>query len=202
MAGMSASRWMDSSAKIGSGLRSVIQALSSIRSLGMGCSTMTTPCSASQWISSSAFSRSVQPWFASTASGRSVISRIVRIISSSFSRPTLTFRILKRSAHSRVFSRTTSGVSMPMVKVVSGALAGSSPQSRNHGWPISLPTKSCKAMSTAALAAVSPGERLSTYARMSSSWNGSENRPKSTFSRNEQTLSTVWPRYGGIEASP
>ena len=33
---------------MGSGLRSVIQALSSRRSLGIGCSTMTTPCSCNQ----------------------------------------------------------------------------------------------------------------------------------------------------------
>ena len=83
---------------------------------------------------------------------------------------------------------------MPMVKLVDGALPGSRPQMRNHGWPRSLPTRSCRAISTAALAALSPGERESTYARMSSSWKGSLNWPRSTFCRKAHTLSTLCPR--------
>ena len=153
----------------------MIQALSSSLSFGIGCSTITMPFSFSQWISSRAFSLSFHPWFASTARGRSVTSRMVLIISLSLSSPTFTFSMLNLSAHSRVFSRTISGVSMPIVKVVSGAFDGSSPQILHHGWPISLPTRSCRAMSMAALAAPSPGDRLSTYARMVSSWKGSLN---------------------------
>ena len=42
------------------------------------------------------------------------------------------------------------------------SLAGSSPQMRCHGAPSNLPTRSCKAMSTAALAAVSRGDSPST----------------------------------------
>ena len=191
---MSARRWMASSAKIGSGLRSVIQALSSSLSFGIGCSTITMPFSLSQYISSNDMDLSFQPWLASTAIGRSVISRMVLIISLSLSRPTLTFRILKRSAHSRVFSRTTSGVSMPIVNVVSGALDGSRPQILYQGAPRSLPTRSCRAMSTAALAALSPGDNESTYPNMSSRQNGSLNLVRSTFRRNAVTVSTLCPR--------
>ena len=85
-----------------------------------------------------------------------MISRMVSIISLSLSSPTLTLRILNCSAHSLVFSRTTSAVSIPIVKVVLGALAALSPQILYHGWPINCPTRSCSAMSTAAFAAVSP----------------------------------------------
>ena len=142
MDGISARRWMASSAKIGRGLRSVIHALSSIFSLAIGCSTITTPFSLSQKISSRASSLSFQPWFASTARGRSVTSRMVLIISLSLSNPTLTFSILNLSAHSRVFSLTTSGVSIPIVNVVDGAFAASSPQSLHQGTPRSFPTRS------------------------------------------------------------
>ena len=78
---MSLRRWMLSSAKMGRGLRSVSQAMSSSCALGMGCSTITMPCSLSQKISSRALERSFQPWLASTASGTSVTLRMVRIIS-------------------------------------------------------------------------------------------------------------------------
>ena len=194
MAGMSRSLWIASSAKIGRGLLSVIQALSSILSLAIGCSTITTPCSLSQKISSRASSLSFQPWLASTAIGRSVISRIVSIICLSLSSPTLTFRMLNLSAHSLVFSLTTSGVSMPIVKVVSGVFRASRPQILYHGMPISLPTRSCRAMSTAAFAAVSPSESESMCVRISSMRNGSSNMPRSTLPRNAETLSTVCPR--------
>ena len=194
MEGISLSLWMASSAKMGTGLRSVSHALSSRRSFGIGCSTMTTPCSFSQKISSKAFSLSFQPWFASTATGRSVTSRMARIICSSLSKPTFTLRILNLSAHSVVFSRTTSGASMPIVKVVLGALPGFSPQILYQGSPISLPTRSCSAMSTAALAAVSPSPMPSTYVRISSVWKGSLNCSKFTFWRNFVTVSTLCPR--------
>ena len=46
--GMSRRRWVLSSAKMGRGERSVSQALSSNWPTGSGCSTITTPCEASQ----------------------------------------------------------------------------------------------------------------------------------------------------------
>ena len=52
------------------------------------------------------------------AIGRSVTERIVSIISLSLSLPSFTINILNRSAHSFVLARTTSGVSIPIVKVV------------------------------------------------------------------------------------
>ena len=101
---------------IGIGLRSVSHAKSSSgASFGNGCSTNRTPFSFSQTISSSAFWRSFHPWFASAVSGLSVTERIVSIISRSLSRPSFTFSTLN-SAASRTFWRTTSGVSMPIVK--------------------------------------------------------------------------------------
>ena len=174
-AATSLSRWIDSSAKTGRGLRSVTQAIASSCSLGIGCSIMTIPFSWSQWIMSSACCLSFQPWLASMAMGRSVTERMVSIISLSLSRPNFTLRMLKRSAHSRVFWRTTSGVSIPMVKVVDGVFFGSSPQMRYQGAPNSLPTKSCSAMSTAAFAAALPVDKESIWLRISSNWKGSGN---------------------------
>ncbi len=109
---------------MGIGLRSVIHARSSTRSFASGCSTYRNPRSFSQPIMSRACWRSVQPWFASPVSGLSVTERMASTITLSVSRPSLIFRTLN-SAASRVFCRTTSGVSMPMVNVVTGALAGS-----------------------------------------------------------------------------
>ena len=83
---------------------------------------------------------------------------------------------------------------MPMVNVVLGVLAALRPQMRHHGWPMSLPTRSWRAMSTAALAAESAGDRLSTYVRMSSIWKGSLNCERSTFCKKAVTLFTVCPR--------
>ena len=160
--GMSFSLWIASSANVGSGLRSVSQAFASSISFGIGCSTMTMPCSFSQKISSNAFSLSFHPWFASTAIVRSVTSRMAVIISLSRGVPTFTFSMLNCPATSLVLSLTISSVSMPIVYVVSGVLAGFSPSILYQGAPIILPTRSCRAMSMAALAAVSPGERLST----------------------------------------
>ena len=124
---MSASLCMLSSANMGRGDCCVTQAISSSWVLGIGCSTITTPCSCSHRIMSSACCLSFHPWLASTAMGRGVTLRMVSIISLSLSLPSFTFRMLNLSAHSFVFSRTTSGLSMPMVKVVEGAFEGFSP---------------------------------------------------------------------------
>ena len=58
-------------------------------SLGMGCSTITTPCSFSQCIMSSARCLSFQPWLASTAMGKGVTERMVSISCLSWSLPAL-----------------------------------------------------------------------------------------------------------------
>ncbi len=158
----SLNRCTASSAKVGSGLCSVSHAISSFISLGIGCSTMTMFFSFSQKIISRAIARSFQPWLTSTAIGRHVTERMVSINSLSWSLPSFTFKILNLSAHSLVFCFTISGESIPIVKVVDGVLSRFSPQILYQGAFSIFPTRSCNAMSIAAFAAVSPGERLST----------------------------------------
>ena len=79
---------------------------------------------------------------------------------------------------------------MPMVNVVEGAFCLSRPQRRNHGAPSSLPVRSCRAMSTAALPAASPSERESMRARISSVRKGSSNSSSTVcaFCRKAATL--------------
>ena len=96
---------------------------------------------------------------------------------------------------------------MPMVNVVEGAFCLSSPQRRNHGAPSSLPVRSCRAMSTAALPAATPSERGSMRVRISSVRKGSSNSSSTVcaFCRKAATLCgdpSSRCRYGGIEASP
>ena len=115
--------------------------------------------------------------------------------------PIFTFNTLKRS-DSLIFSCTSSGVPLLMVYEVGWILSKFNPQILYQGCPIILPNKSCKAMSMEALAARLAGATESTYERISSMRNGSVNCSKSKEDKNLVTLSTLSPKYGGIEASP
>ncbi len=178
---------------IGSGLRSVSQARSSTCSLGSGCSTITTFFSFSQCSMSSATARSFHPWLTSAVMGVFVTERMVSMIIRSVSRPSLTFRTLY-SAASLVFCRTTSCVSMPMVNDVYGVLRASNPQMLYHGCFISRPSRSCRAMSTDALAAEFPDVMASMSRRMVSSSKGFSYFERSTRARKSRTDACDSPR--------
>ncbi len=117
----------------------------------------------------------VQPQLASTRISRSVASRMVRRISRSRSLPSLILRMGYCFASSTL-ARIFSAVSIPMVKVDRGALAGSRPQSFQTGMPSRLPTRSCNAEERAARVAGLRRSDSSQRRSVSSMSNGSSGR--------------------------
>ena len=172
--GMSAAVSQLSSAMTGISARRVTSASPSSWSGGSGCSSTVTPNSLSTG-SICMVCFTVHPQFASTRISLSVASRMVRRISTSRSVPSLILRMGYCSA-SATLARIFSAVSMPMVNVDRGALAGSSPHSRYTGTPSRLPTRSCSAADSAARA--DGFRRMDSYQRRSafSRSNGSAGR--------------------------
>ncbi len=95
-----------------------------------------------------------QPVLASTRIGPSKTARTASSVARSSGPPHLILRAGKSAARA-ARSATTSGSSMPIVKSV-GGMSGDRPRISWAGRPVTLPTRSCRAMSTAQRAAPWP----------------------------------------------